>query len=75
MATISEIRRELSETRPEEWQTFIEKYESDSRAGVAKLVESCRNQIKRVEKEAQRLENMLAYELSLIHISEPTRPY
>lgn len=62
MATISEIRRELSETRPEEWQTFIEKYESDSRAGVAKLVESCRNQIKRVEKEAQRLENMLAYE-------------
>ena len=62
MATISEIHRELSETRPEEWQTFIEKYESDSQAGVAKLVESCRNQIKRVEKEAQRLENMLAYE-------------
>ncbi len=62
MATISEIRRELSETRPEERQTFIEKYGSDSRAGVAKLVESCRNQIKRVEKEAQRLENMLAYE-------------
>jgi len=62
MATISEIRRELSETRPEEWQTFIEKYESDSRAGVAKLVESCRNQIKRSENEAQRLENMLAYE-------------
>ena len=62
MATISEIRRELSETRPEERQTFIEKYGSDSRAGVVKLVESCRNQIKRAEEEARRLENMLVYE-------------
>ena len=55
MATISEIRRELSETRPEERQTFIEKYGSDSRAGVVKLVESCRNQIKRAEEEDRRL--------------------
>lgn len=62
MATINEIRREFSETRPEEWQTFMEKYEWDSRTGVTKLVESCRNQIKRAEKEDQRLENMLAYE-------------
>ena len=62
MATINEIRREFSETRPEEWQTFIEKYEWDSGTGVTKLVESCRNQIKRAEKEDQRLENMLAYE-------------
>ncbi|WP_418746923.1 ribonuclease HII [Frisingicoccus sp.] len=62
MATISEIRRELSEIRPEERQLFIEKYRSDTRSGVVKLVESCRNQINREEKEAERLENMLFYE-------------
>lgn len=62
MATISEIRRELSEIRPEDGQLFIEKYEADTRSGVIKLVESCRNQMKRAEKEAERLENMLFYE-------------
>ena len=62
MATISEIRRELSEICPENGQLFIEKYQSDTRSGVVKLVESCRNQMKRAEKEAERLENMLFYE-------------
>lgn len=62
MATISEIRHELSESGPEGWQVFIEKYESDTRSGVVKLVETCRNYIKRAEKEEKRLEQMLIYE-------------
>ena len=37
MATVSEIRGELSKARPEEWKAFIEKYETDSRTGVIKL--------------------------------------
>ena len=49
MATVSEIRGELSKARPEEWKAFIEKYETDSRTGVIKLVEGCKRQIKKAE--------------------------
>ena len=62
MATVSEIRGELSKARPEEWKAFIEKYETDSRTGVIKLVEGCKRQIKKAEIENERLENMLIYE-------------
>ena len=62
MATVSEIRGELSKARPEEWKDFIEKYETDSRTGVIKLVEGCKRQIKKAEIENERLENMLIYE-------------
>ena len=62
MATVSEIRGELSKARPEEWKAFIEKYETDSRTGVIKLVEGCKRQIKKAEIENERLENRLIYE-------------
>ena len=62
MATISEIRRELSETHPENYPAFIEKYGSDSRSGVLRLVDSCRRHIEQAQREAERLERMLVYE-------------
>lgn len=62
MATISEIRRELSETHPENYPAFIEKYGSDSRSGVLRLVDSCRRHIEQAQREAERLEHMLVYE-------------
>lgn len=66
MATVSEIRGELSKARPEEWKAFIEKYETDSRTGVIKLVEGCKRQIKKAEIENERLENMLIYEKNIM---------
>ena len=62
MATIGEIKKELENIRPEERLLFIERYKEDGRSGVQKLVASCRNGILKEEKEAARLEKMLAYE-------------
>jgi ribonuclease HII len=62
MASISEIRNELSGCSAEELAGFIEKYTSDDRAGVQKLIETCRNRIHKAELEDKRLENMLTYE-------------
>lgn len=62
MATIGEIKKELENICPEERLLFIERYKEDGRSGVQKLVASCRNGILKEEKEAARLEKMLAYE-------------
>lgn len=62
MATVSEIKKELENIRPEERLLFIERYAGDERGGVQKLVASCRNVILKEEKEEARLEKMLAYE-------------
>lgn len=62
MAAISDIRRELSEISSSEWQAFIERYGTDERTGVQKLVEKCRKQIEKAAEEDARLEHMLFYE-------------
>ena len=49
MAGISDIRRELSEMSSSEWPVFIERYVTDQRAGVQKLVDKC---LKQMEKAA-----------------------
>ncbi len=62
MAGISDIRRELSEMSSSEWPVFIERYVTDQRAGVQKLVEKCRKQMEKAAGEDARLEQMLVYE-------------
>ena len=62
MSTVSEIKKELENIRPEERTLFIERYAGDDRSGVQKLVASCKNAILKEEKEDARLERMLAYE-------------
>lgn len=62
MAGISDIRRELSEMSSSEWSVFIERYVTDQRAGVQKLVEKCRKQMEKAAGEDARLEQMLVYE-------------
>lgn len=62
MAAISDIRRELSEISSSEWPAFIERYGTDERTGVQKLVEKCRKQMEKAAEEDARLEHMLFYE-------------
>lgn len=62
MAAISDIRRELSEIPSSEWPAFIERYGTDERTGVQKLVEKCRKQMEKAAEEDARLEHMLFYE-------------
>ena len=59
MAAISDIRRELSEIPSSEWPAFIERYGTDERTGVQKLVEKCRKQMEKAAEEDARLEHML----------------
>lgn len=60
--TIQEIRSEYEQLKPEEWNLFIDKYLSDTRSGVQKLIKQCQMRIKKAEEENIRLENMLVYE-------------
>ncbi len=59
MKTISEIKAEACLSEP---SLFIEKFESDQRAGVKKLVEKARKQILEAEKEKARLFEMASFE-------------
>lgn len=60
MITIREIKTELDSTH--NLNEFIHRYEKDERAGVQKLVQSAWMRVKKIEKENERLENMLIYE-------------
>ena len=49
--TIQEIRSEYEQLKPEEWNLFIDKYLSDTRSGVQKLIKQCQMRIKEAEEE------------------------
>lgn len=63
MATsITEIKQQLQAARENELPAFINRYESDERAGVQKLVESAGKRLLELEKERARTEQLKRYE-------------
>lgn len=60
--SISEISSRLKNCRQSELPAFISKYESDSRAGVQKLITSAKKKIADHEKELVRLDEMFFFE-------------
>ena len=63
MDSISQITKRYKEASGiEEWNAFIEEYQSDSRNGVMKLVNSAKKQILAYENEVQRTESLKVYE-------------
>lgn len=63
MDSIGQITKRYKETfGMEEWNAFIEEYQSDSRSGVMKLVNSAKKQILAYENEVQRTESLKVYE-------------
>lgn len=60
--TIQEIRHEFDSLSLNELQSFIDKYNEDSRSGVKKMVSQCHTRIKKEAEEDLRLEKMLIYE-------------
>ena len=59
---ISEIKLEFENASLEEYMSIIQKYRTDDRTGVKKLLEKYEKQIKKYEDELLRIENMKKYE-------------
>lgn len=59
---IGDIKMELQAATFEELPLFVEKYNTDERNGVVKLVETAKKKIDAYEKELERTEKMKAYE-------------
>ncbi|MBO5488139.1 MAG: ribonuclease HII, partial [Eubacterium sp.] len=62
MESIKEIKELFEQRNREQWQELFLQYESDSRAGVQKLITQYKNKIAAYQKEMQRLEAMLEFE-------------
>ena len=60
--SLTEIRQELQAACADELPAFIKRYEDDERAGVQKLVESAAKQLKALERERARTEQLMCYE-------------
>lgn len=60
--SITEIKQQLQAARENELPAFINRYESDERAGVQKLVESAGKRLLALEKERMRTEQLKRYE-------------
>lgn len=65
---IDAIKEELTATPTEALEAFVEKYASDSRTGVQKLVDTAKKRVDKLQKEMIRTENLKKYEKSTIHI-------
>ena len=62
MESIKEIKELFEQRNREQWQELFLQYESDSRAGVQKLITQYKKKIAAYQKEMQRLEAMLEFE-------------
>ena len=60
--SISQIKEQYKQCEVAELTEFIRKYQSDSRAGVLKIVETAKHTMEKYEKELLRMENMKQYE-------------
>ncbi len=60
--SVQDIKKELEAARVEMLPQLIEKYNSDSRSGVIKLLESARKRIKALEAEKERIKELWRYE-------------
>ena len=59
---IDAIKEELTATSTEALEAFVEKYASDSRTGVQKLVDTAKKRMDKLQKEMIRTENLKKYE-------------
>ena len=59
---IGSIKERLAQTDTEQLMEFVQVYESDSRAGVQKLVETARKRFDKLQQEKIRTENLKKYE-------------
>ena len=59
---IDAIKEELTATPMEALEAFVEKYASDSRTGVQKLVDTAKKRMDKLQKEMIRTENLKKYE-------------
>ena len=59
---IGAIKEELAATPTEALEAFVEKYASDSRTGVQKLVDTAKKRMDKLQKEMIRTENLKKYE-------------
>ena len=59
---IGSIKERLAQTDTERLMEFVQAYESDSRAGVQKLVETARKRFDKLQQEKIRTENLKKYE-------------
>ena len=59
---IDAIKEELTVTPTEALEAFVEKYASDSRTGVQKLVDTAKKRMDKLQKEMIRTENLKKYE-------------
>lgn len=59
---INDIKLEFKNANIDELATIIEKYKTDERAGVVKLIESAKKKLDAFEKEKERTYNMQEYE-------------
>ena len=55
---IDAIKEELTATPTEALEAFVEKYASDSRTGVQKLVDTAKKRMDKLQKEMIRTENL-----------------
>ncbi len=68
MKTIAEIKAEFAATDMDGYPVLYEKYESDVRSGVQKLIAQCRRKEAALEAEKQRTEKMKEYEHKYEHL-------
>ena len=59
---IGSIKEHLAHTATEQLMEFVQAYESDSRAGVQKLVETARKRFDKLQQEKIRTESLKKYE-------------
>lgn len=59
---VGEIKEELKAAKEDRLPSFIEKYASDDRSSVVKIVEQARKRLQKFEEEKQRIEKLKVYE-------------
>lgn len=60
--SIAQIKEELQTARIQELPAFIEKYHTEERSGVQKLVETARKRMEALQKEYERIDRLKQYE-------------
>ena len=68
MKAIAEIKEEIGQLTPGNYEEIYRLYEEDKRAGVRKLISKCRKKDEALEKEKQRMQVMMQYEKKYEHL-------
>lgn len=68
MKTLNEIKEEFQHADEQGWKTLFDKYGSDERAGVQKLIASYHKKIEALDKERARMEKMMEFEHKYAHL-------